>query len=150
MSGWLLGGRLDQLLGSQRGAGAPPHAEQEHTAAPAPDEDEAERAERGEGLALATPMKKLMVGEMNCRKPMTDSGIRRAAQENSTSGTAVMGPEAISQIAVAGSPKWPAPLPLQPGDVAERHDADDQGLDQETGLGGRPPPVCARCRRSRS
>ena len=35
--------------------------------------------------------------------------MRRAAQENSTRGTAVTGPAPIIQSAVTGSPKWPWP-----------------------------------------
>ena len=49
----------------------------------------------------ATPMKKLMVGARNCRKPMEERGMRRAAQAKRASGTAVIGPEAISQAAAS-------------------------------------------------
>ena len=34
----------------------------------------------------ATPMTKLMVGETNCRKPIADSGMRRAPQANRAKG----------------------------------------------------------------
>jgi hypothetical protein len=63
------------------------------------------------GSPCVTPMAKTMVGPMNCRKPMNDSGMRRAAQEKSTNGTAVTGPHASSH-AVAGrlAPKCPAPV----------------------------------------
>ena len=57
------------------------------------------------------PMKKPMVGPMNCRKPMNDSGMRRAAQANSISGVAVNGPQASSQaVAETPAPKCPAPV----------------------------------------
>ena len=58
-----------------------------------------------------TPMMKVMVGAMNCRKPMADSGTRRAAQANSISGMAVSGPQAITSARASGSRSAGSPAP---------------------------------------
>ena len=53
-------------------------------------------------------MTKVMLGAMNCRKPMAEKGMRRAAHENIISGRAVIGPQASSQSAGDGpAVKWP-------------------------------------------
>ncbi len=72
-------------LAAQRGAraGSPPYRAHRR---PAPDEGERQGPDGRERLALRQAATKLVVGAMNCRKPMTDNGTRRAAQENSTSG----------------------------------------------------------------
>ncbi|MNJ01518.1 hypothetical protein D3C73_1611780 [compost metagenome] len=57
------------------------------------------------------PMKKTMVGARNCRKPMLDRGMRRAAQANRARGMTVAGPANSSQKVAAGlSVKCPCPV----------------------------------------
>ena len=78
-------------------------------------------------------MKKIIVGAMYCMMPMVDSRSSLAPLANRISGMAVTTPAAEHQpdVGHAGGAEMPRAGRLQPDDVAERGNAEEQHLEEE-------------------